>query len=99
MEQAHPCSFEHPRFQLASNVDPAGVAYLNYRIMQSDGNITMDQSHQIIKICNNCFKDRTPLKCGLMFRTDPRIVDDHETAVPCFLDDLKKRVRQCSASF
>ena len=82
-----------------SKIDPAEFNYLNWRIIQSDGHITINQLDHMIKMCNNYFKHRTPPKCYLPFRTCLQAEHDPAIAVTCSLDNLKKIEYQHGASF
>ena len=64
-------------FQLTPNIDPTEFTYLNWRFIQSVTHITMDYSDHMMKMCHSYFKNCTPTKCDIPFRTNSKVEDDY----------------------
>ena len=50
--------------------------------MLSETLITIGQLDYALKMTSSCFKNKTPTKHDVPLREDPKVEDDHATAIP-----------------
>lgn len=73
--------------------------YLNWRIIQSDVGISIDQCEHIVKTLRACFPEDKPKSCHVPFRTDSVVEDDFFNAHPCTVESLLDLESEFGASY